>query len=262
MFWCWSSRMKGTTFLLVFGILLSFCQAQVYTSPPLTSHKSGFITNLPVLIRTPCSSQRQRPRRLGRRRNMSSFSPRHRPRWAPPPPTLGTTFSAFWPARKLETTFSWPPSASLQCWRSSQWVTTQIQKEWNPQMFRLKHTIYQNLTRGFFPATQEDLSMLRVCCSEPWGTTPCRTLSSTIPWKTSWPQSGRPAKAWAPLLASTCHDVSPRWSVTGPSDKSLIAEMMQHCWHSQHGRRTDGRTCLQVCNWSRNSCGLLKSNMA
>lgn len=107
----------------------------------------------------------------------------------------------------------------------------------------------------FFHATQEDLNTLRVSCSERWGTTLCRTLSSTTPWKPSWPLSKHPAKAWAPPHACTCHVVSSHWSVIG----------QKWCCRIEHtkNRAEDFwlRMCLQVFVWSRNSWRLWKSNI-
>lgn len=154
---CFSSRMKRTAFLLVFGVVLSFCEAQVSTSPahmswcfehvltldesrcinrshakPQNKHVSvcllqntrniifcfpGFTS---VLI---CSRRTQEARRQVERRNMWSSSPPLRLRWAPLPRTSATTCSALWRAATLPPTSSWPPSACRRRWRSSPWVT-------------------------------------------------------------------------------------------------------------------------------------------
>lgn len=42
--------MRGTTVLLVFGLLLSFCQAQVHKSAALASYKSGLTANAPGVL--------------------------------------------------------------------------------------------------------------------------------------------------------------------------------------------------------------------
>lgn len=129
------SRMKRTAFLLVFGVLLSFGQAQV--SPVLKSAKSSsqllctsrpkiwwslhILFTLVKLSANSCDcylhrhSRRRERKRWWQRRNMSSSSPPLRLRWAPPPRTSATTCFALLPAVKLPPTSSWPPSACLLC---------------------------------------------------------------------------------------------------------------------------------------------------
>lgn len=156
LFSCFSSRMKRTAFLLVFGVVLSFCEAQVSTSPVHMSwcFEHGLIfrwvlsssadltcslrTNVSVCLLQNtrniifcfpgfmsvliCSRRTQEARRV-ERRNMWSSSPPLRPRWAPLPRTSATTCSALWRAATLPPTSSWPPSACRRRWRSSPWVT-------------------------------------------------------------------------------------------------------------------------------------------